>query len=187
MGYYMAYDFTKFKNEAKRVEDWLSSEYLTLHTGRATPAVLDKVMVDSYGSRQSISHVANIVVEDARTLMISPWDKAMVQEIEKAIMVSELGLSTSVSDSGIRVSFPELTVERKQSLIKVIKDKLEDARISVRKEREEVWEDIQEKQKASELTEDDKFRLKDDLQKLVDEANKALEDMADRKEKDIMG
>jgi len=181
------YDFTKFKNETKKIEDWLKSEYLTLHTGRATPAVLDRVQIDSYGSKQSISHVANIVVEDARTLMIAPWDKEMVRGIEKAIMTSDLGLSISASDGGVRVSFPELTVERKQSLIKVIKDKLEDARISVRKEREEVWENIQEKQKAGEITEDDKFRLKDELQKMVDEANKKLEDLADRKEKDIMG
>lgn len=181
------YDFTQFKNETKKVAEWLKSEYLSLHTGRATPAVLDKVQIDSYGSKQSISHVANIIIEDARNLIVVPWDKGLTQEIEKAIMVSSLGLSTAVSDSGVRVSFPELTVERKQFLIKVIKDKLEDARVSVRKEREKIWEDIQEKQKTNEVTEDDKFRLKEELQKMVDEANKVIEEMAERKEKDITG
>jgi len=182
----MNYNFTDFKNEAKKIEDWLGDEYLSLHTGRATPAVLDKVFVDSYGTKQSISHVASISVSDARTLLIAPWDKEMVKEIEKAIMTSELGLSVSAGDEGVRVSFPELTSERRISLVKVVKSKLEDARVALRAKREEVWSDIQEKEKNGEMSEDDKFRLKEELQKLVDSANKELEGVASRKEQDIM-
>jgi len=182
----MTYDFSHFKNEAKQIEDWLGKEYITLHTGRATPAVLDNVLVDSYGTKQPVAHVASVSVEDARTLLVSPWDKTVTSDIEKAIMASNLGLSVSSGEAGVRVSFPELTVERKQAFIKIVKAKLEDARVSIRQEREKVWEDIQKKQKDGEVSEDDKFRYKDELQKLVDEANKTLEAMADRKERDIM-
>jgi len=181
----MAYDFSNLKNEIQKTKEWLKQEYLSLHTGRATPAVLDKVMVEQYGSKQPLQHVASIGVEDARTLAIQPWDKSMIKEIDRAIQASDLGLSTAVSDTGIRVSFPDLTADRRQQLVKVVKDKLEDARITVRQEREKVWDDIQEKVKSSELTEDDKYTLKEELQKVVDEANKELEEMAERKEQDV--
>jgi len=180
------YDFTQLKNETARIQEWLGKEYLSLHTGRATPAVLDRVQVDSYGTKQPIAHVASITVEDARTLSVAPWDKSVVKDIERAIQAANLGLSTSVSESGMRVSFPELTTERRSALVKVVKDKLEDARISVRQEREKVWEDIQEKEKNADMSEDDKFRCKEELQKLVDETNKRLEEMAERKEEDVM-
>lgn len=182
----MKYDFTQFKNEAAKIKEWLGKEYLSLHTGRATPAVLDRVQVESYGTKTSISHVAAISTEDARSLLISPWDKGVIKEIERAIQMANIGLSTSVSESGIRVSFPELTTERRVALVKVVKDKLEDARISVRKERERVWEDIQKKEKEGEMSEDDKFHGKEELQKHVDETNRALEEMAKRKETDVM-
>jgi len=182
----MNYNFTLFKDEAKKIEEWLSREFASLHTGRATPAVLDKVSVDSYGSKQPISHVASISVSDARSLLISPWDKELAKEIERAILASNLGLSVSSSDDGVRVSFPELTYERREALVKVVGAKLEDARVALRAKREEVWHDIQEKEKNGEMSEDEKFRFKDDLQKLVDEANKKLEEAAERKEKDII-
>jgi len=179
-------DFSGFKTKTKEIEEWLGKEYLSLHTGRATPAVLDGVLVESYGTRQPVSHVATISVEDAKTLLVSTWDKEVSKAVEKAISTSDIGLSVSSGDAGIRVSFPDLTIERKHALVKVIKDKLEDARVSVRKEREEVWDDIQKKQKDGDISEDDKFRLKDELQKLVDEANKKLEEIAESKEKDIL-
>jgi len=182
----MKYDFTQFKNEAAKIKEWLGKEYLSLHTGRATPAVLDRVQVESYGAKQSISHVAAITTEDARSLLISPWDRTLIKEIERAIQISDLGLSTSVSENGIRVSFPQLTAERRTTLVKVVKDKLEDARISVRKERERVWEDIQRKEKEGEMSEDEKFHGKEELQKHVDEVNRALEEIAKRKEVDVM-
>jgi len=181
----MNYDFTQFKSEMKNIEDWLGKEYMSLHTGRATPAVLDKVSVESYGSRQPVSHVASISVSDARTLIITPWDKEIAKEIEKAIMSSDLGLSVSAGDEGIRVSFPELTSERRDALIKVVKAKLEDARVAVRGKRESAWHNIQEKEKNGEISEDEKFRLKEELQALVDSANKRLDEIANIKEKDI--
>jgi ribosome recycling factor len=180
------YNFSSLKTELGKIEEWLGKEYAFIHTGRATPAVLDGLKVESYGEKQPIKNLATVSVQDARTLLIAPWDKGVIKEIERAIMTSDLGLSTAVSDSGIRVSFPELSGERRQSLAKVVRGKLEEARVSVRKEREESWSDIQKQEKDGALSEDEKFRLKDELQKIIDEANKQLETIADEKEKNIL-
>ena len=182
----MAYNFTSFKNRIGDIADWLAKEYLSVRTGRATPLLLDGVMIDSYGSKQPVKHVAAINTEDARTIRVVPWDKGQMKAIETAISSANLGVSVSPDSSGIRVIFPELTEERRKQLTKVVKDKLEDARISLRKEREEVWNDIQKEEKEGRMSEDDKFRGKDELQKLVDEGNTKFQDLADRKEKEIM-
>ena len=184
---YMAYNFTPFKVETKKIEEWLGQEYIGIHTGRATPAVLDKVQVEAYGTKQSVSHVAAIAIADARTLMITPWDKTVLKDIEKAVVSSGLGLGVSATGDGVRVSFPELTAERRSALAKVVRAKLEDARVSLRREREAVWEDIQKKEKDGAISEDDKFRSKEELQKIVDDTNKKLEETAERKEKEIIG
>lgn len=183
----MAYDWSAFKNEAKKTEEWLYREYVGLHTGRATPAVLDKVQAEVYGARQPISHVAAISVEDARTLMISPWDKSTLKDIEKAIVMSGLGLGVSASGTGVRVTFPELTSERRGALTKVVRAKLEDARVVIRRDREKAWDDIQAKERDGDMSEDDKFRLKEELQKIIDDTNGRLEEIAARKEKEIIG
>ena len=162
----MTYDFSQIKNKIQKTKQWLGEEYLAIHTGRANPSVLDKIQIEQFGTKQSIQHVASIGTEDARTLLVTPWDKSITKDIEKAIMVSGLGLSTSTTDAGIRVSFPELTGERREMLIRLIKSKQEDARIAIRKERESEWDNIQSMHKKGELTEDDRFRLKNDLQKI---------------------
>ncbi len=182
----MKYNFANFKNEAKKAEEWLAKEYSSIHSGRATPHVLDGVLVESYGAKMPLSHAAAISIEDPKSLMVSPWDKNLTKEIERGIQAANLGLSVSAQANGVRVSFPELTVERKKTLVKVVKDKLEDSRVSVRGEREKVWNDIQLKERNGEISEDDKFNLKDELQKIVDETNKRLEEMSQRKEGEIM-
>lgn len=181
----MAYDFAQFKKGVLEVEAWLANEFTGIRTGRATAVLLDGVMVDSYGAKTALKHVANISVEDAKTLRITPWDNSLVKGIETAIAAANLGVSTVPDSVGIRVIFPDLTSERRTQLIKLVGQKLEDARVSLRKEREEVWNDIQKKEKEGELTEDEKFKYKDDLQKIVDEANKKLEVMAEKKEVEI--
>ena len=183
----MSYDFSKFKKEIIDAEDWLKREYSSFSTGRASSAVLDNVSIEVYGSRMAISHVATIGTEDPRTLKIVPWDKAQVKEIEKAIMAANLGLSVSVDDTGIRVSFPSLTTERRIGLIKILKEKLEEARVSIRGEREKVWNDIQAKEREGKMPEDEKFKCKDELQKLVDSAQAELEAIFEKKEKEVMG
>lgn len=183
----MAYDFSNLKKRKVEIEEWLRKEFSGLRTGRATPAILDSIFVESYGSRQPIKHVAAISVEDARTIMIKPWDQSLMQAIEGAISSSNLGINPATSNDGIRISFPELTSERRDALTKIIKTKLEEARISLKKERDEVWNKIQKDEKEGEISEDDKFRLKDELQKIIDEGNRSLEEMVSKKELEIKG
>lgn len=182
----MAYNFTKFKKDCKKVEEWLSREYMQLHTGRAAPSFLDGISVEVYGDYQPIKNIASVNIEDPKTLRVSPWDKGQVKDIERAITAANLGLSLATDEKGLRVIFPMLTAETRTQLVKVVKQKLEDARVSVRKEREAVQKDIEEQQKSGALTEDDKFRAKEDLQKCVDEANSALEVLFTKKEQEVM-
>lgn len=182
----MAYNFSTAKAECKKIEEWLSKEYSQVHTGRASPMLLDSVHVDSYGSFMPIKNVAAVNIEDPKTLRIAPWDKSQIKEIERAIQAANLGLSVATDDMGIRVIFPMLTTERRTQLVKVLKEKMEEARVSVRKAREETWNDIQAKEKEGGMSEDEKFRLKDDLQKLVDETNANLEAIFAKKEHEVM-
>jgi ribosome recycling factor len=182
----MSYDFSNFKTELVSVKEWLSKEFSSIRTGQATPAIFDTVSIDSYGTKSPIAHVAGITSEGPRSLRISPWNKDQIKVIEKAITVANLGVSVSVDDTGLRVSFPELTTERREMLKKLTGEKLEHAKVSMRKEREKVWNDIQDKCKDGEISEDEKFRLKDELQKMVDETTKEFEAMGERKEKEIM-
>jgi len=178
----MAYNFAATKEEFKKVEEWLRNEYAGLHTGRATPLVLDSISIETYGMYQPIKNVASISVEDPKTLRVVPWDKSHVKEIEKAVQAANIGLSVATDDQGLRVIFPMLTTENRQKLVKVLKDKLEDGRISVRKVRESALDEL----KAAGLPEDDAFRAKEELQKLVDEANANLEAVFAKKEIDVM-
>lgn len=180
------YNFSSFKIKLGEAEEWLGREYLGIRTGKAAPAVLDNVLVDSYGSKMPLKHVAAIGIEDARTIRVTPWDKSQLGAVQTAIDVANLGLSVSPDSTGLRVIFPALTEERRKMLIKLMGEKLEEARISVRKDREKVWADIQAEEKAGKLSEDEKFKAKDELQKLIDEANKKLEDLSKRKETEIM-
>ncbi len=183
----MAYNFSPFKQNIKETEEWLKKEFAGIRTGRATPAILDSVKVEAYGSFMSISQLANISVEDAKSMRVNPWDASQIKAIEKAIATSDLGLSVAVDDKGVRITFPELTSERRQSLIKVAKQKLEDARIRLRSEREKIQKDIEKQEKEGKMGEDEKFRLKTELQKLLDDGNKNLDSLLEKKEKEING
>jgi ribosome recycling factor len=182
----MPYNFSKFNQKGKEVEDWLAKELGNIRTSRATPNILDGVLVESYGAKLPINQLGSVASQDARTLFVTPWDAASTKEIEKAITAANLGLSVSATDTGVRVSFPELTSDRRTTLIKLAKDKLEDARVSLRKLRDEIQKEIDAAEKAGGMGEDEKFRLKAELQKLVDALNKKLSDSADRKEKEIL-
>ncbi|MFA6227145.1 MAG: ribosome recycling factor [Candidatus Paceibacterota bacterium] len=181
----MNYDFKVLKEKAKGVEEWLKKEYMGIRTGIASPAILDGVQVESYGTKMAINQVAGISIEDARVIRISPWDKSQAKAIEKAIISANLGVSVAVDDKGVRVFFPELTSERREMIIKTAKTKLEDARKTLRGIRDEVWNDIQEKEKKGGMGEDDKFRFKNEMQKIIDEGSKALEVILEKKEKEI--
>jgi ribosome recycling factor len=179
------FDFTQFDEKIAAAKDWLSREYRGVRTGRASPAILDGISVSAYGSMVPLKQVGNIGVEDARTLRVSAWDANVIKDIERAIVAANLGVGTSSDGATIRVTFPELTGERREQLIKVAKGKLEEARTSVRLARDEVWKEIQEKERLGTLTEDDKFTLKDDLQKRTDAANEDLQKQFESKEKEM--
>ncbi len=181
----MAYDFAGFDQKLADSKEWLAREYRGLRTGRASPAILDSIQVSAYGSLMPIKQVGNVGIEDARTLRITPWDMGLIKDIEKAIMQANLGLGTVSDSSGVRVTFPELTSERRAQLVKAAKQKLEEARTAVRGTRDECWKDIQAKEAEGGMSEDEKFRLKDELQKKIDAINAALESAFESKEEEM--
>ncbi len=181
----MAYDFKPLEKRIAEITERLGKELGGVRTGRATPAILDGVLVESFGARMPINSIATVSIDDARTLRITPWNAGDGKEIEKAITVANLGLSVGADERGVRVFFPELTSERRTQLLKLAKEKVEEARAGLRSARDEVWSGIQKQEKDKKMSEDDKFRAKDDMQKRVDAGNKAFDDMLARKEKEI--
>lgn len=181
----MVYNTAQFKQSLKNIEEWLKGEFSGIRTGRANPAILDGIKVEAYGTDMPINQVANVSVEDARMIRVTPWDMSQAKSIEKAIMVSDLGLSVTVDDKGLRIVFPDLTSDRRSALIKIAKQKLEDAKVSFRAEREKSIKEIDSAEKAKEISEDEKFRMKADLQKVLDDATRVLEELFAKKEKEI--
>jgi ribosome recycling factor len=181
----MAYNFAKLKEKSKNLEEWLTKEFGGIRTGRANPNILDIVMVEVYGSKMPVKQLASITNEDARTIRVNPYDLTQAKAIEKAIVASNLGLSVGADEKGVRVSFPELTSERRVALIKLAKEKLEQAKISLRKLRDEEMDEIAKMEKSKAIGEDEKFRLKAELQKVIDAESKKIEEHFSKKEKEI--
>lgn len=183
----MSYNFSQAQAQKNTIIDWLKSEYKTIQTGRATPQVLDLVHIDMYGSRTPLAHTGSITTEDPRTLRVAPWDKSVIGQMEKAINDADLGVSVSSDSDGLRVHFPSLTTETRGKLVKLLKERLEDARVRVRALREETNKDIDTQEKEGLYGEDDKRRYREEMQKIVDTANQELEDLLQKKEKEVMG
>jgi ribosome recycling factor len=179
------YDLTAMKKKLPEAEEWLKRELSLLRTGRASPALLDNVTVEYYGAKQPLKHLGAINIEDARTLRFKPWDASLIPQIDQAVRTAGMGLQAIAEKDSLRVVFPELTEERRKALLKVVSEKLEEARISVRKIRDEYWRDIQDREREGKISEDEKFRLKDELQKLIDDIQKKMEEMVKAKEKEI--
>lgn len=169
------------------ISEWLKSEYRSIQTGRATPQVLDLVHIDMYGSRTALAHAAGITIEDPRTIRVAPWDKSIIGQMEKAINDADLGLSVSSDGEGLRVHFPSLTTETRLKLVKLLKDRLEDARIRVRALREETNKAIDAEAKEGVFGEDEQRKYREEMQKIVDSANQELEELFQKKEKEVMG
>lgn len=182
----MAYDLKDFKNKLHEVLEWLGREFSGIRTGQATVTLLDSVRIEMYGAKSPLNQVATITVEDPKTIRIAPWDKSIVQSIEKAITLADLGVSTAVDSEGVRVIFPNLTTETRERLVKQAKNKAEEAKVSVRGERSKVIGDIDSVKKAGEMSEDDAKREKDNVQKLVDETNSSIDEKMRNKEVEIM-
>jgi ribosome recycling factor len=183
---HMNYNFSETKTTLQEIQDWLKKEFSHISTGRANPALLDSVIVESYGTRQPVKNIASITMEDARTLRVAPWDKGQIKDIERAIADSKLPVTVSSGDQGLRVAVPQLTEESKKVIVKLVKEKLEEARVKVRAERNRVEKDIEAKKKEGDMGEDEMFSAKADLQKEIDNANKHLEEITQNKEEDVM-
>jgi ribosome recycling factor len=157
-----------------------------LRTGRAHPSLVEHLKVDYYGTETPLNQLANISIEDARTLTITPWDKAAVQAIEKAIFKSDLGLTPMTAGVVIRVPLPPLTEERRRDIVKVLKQDAENARVAVRAVRRDVLADIKELQKEKLISQDDEKRAQDEIQKLTDKHVADIEQVLTAKEKEVM-
>ena len=164
----------------------LESEFGAIRAGRANPHVLDKITVDYYGTQSNLQSVANISVSEARTLVIQPWEASLIKEIEKAIMTSDLGLTPNNDGKAIRLTFPELTEERRKELVKDVRKKGENAKVAIRNIRRDANDAIKKEQKANEISEDEEKTLQDDIQKLTDTYIKKVDGMVEDKSKEIM-
>lgn len=181
----MPFDFKIFDAKLAAAKEWLAKELRNFRTGRANPAILDSVMASAYGSMTPLKQLAQIGVEDARTIRVQPYDASTLKDVERAITAANLGVGTSSDGQVVRVTFPDLTGERRQELIKMAKAKLEEARATIRVARDEAWKEIQERERDSKITEDDKFSLKDELQKKVDTVNGEFENAFEAKEAEM--
>ena len=181
----MAYDFSDLKKKIEDSQNWLKAEFQNIRTGQASIAILDPVRVDAYGVLSPVNQVAAIGIEDPRTIKVTPWDKSLAAAVEKAIVSANLGVGVVADSSGIRVTVPELTGERRTELTKLAKAKLEEARVAVRQARDDVWNDIQKVEREGDMTEDEKFKTKEEMEKVVKEGNSALEALYSKKEEDL--
>lgn len=164
----------------------LKTEMSKIRTGRAHTSLLDHVMVEYYGSEVPINQVANVAVEDSRTLTVTPWEKPMVSVVEKAIMTSDLGLNPSSAGTVIRVPMPPLTEERRRDLVRVVKGEAEQGRVAVRNIRRDANSDLKDLLKEKEISEDEERKAEEEIQKLTDQHIQLIEEVLATKEKELM-
>ena len=164
----------------------MKREFASLRAGRATPSLLDKVMVDYYGTPTPVNQVAKVTVPEARMIVIQPWEKSVLHDIEKAIMKSDLGLSPNSDGTAIRLAIPQLTQERRQELVKTLNKKAEEAKVAIRNIRRDANDAIKKLEKAKEITEDESKKAQESFQKTVDKYIKSVDELRGIKEKEIM-
>jgi ribosome recycling factor len=174
------------KSDLEKNIERFKEEMGKLRTGRANPSLVEGIVVDYYGTKTPLKQLATLNVPEARLITINPWDKNALGSIETAVRASDLGFNPTNDGQIIRINIPALTEERRKDLVKVLNQKSEESRIAIRNVREDAWKEIQDMEKAGTISEDDKFRGKEKLQKIVDEYNKQVEDLRERKEKEIM-
>lgn len=177
---------TAAEDKMKVSVDVTKNEFASLRAGRATPALLDKITVDYYGTETPINQLANISVPEARLLVIQPWDKSVIPQIEKAIMKSDLGINPTSDGAVIRLAIPQLTEERRADLVKVVRKRAEEGRIAIRNVRREANDEVKVGQKDGTIPEDQSKRGQDQVQKITDKYIKEIDDLLAAKEKDIM-
>ena len=175
-----------YEEKMDKCVDYLLTEFAAIRAGRANPNVLNKIRVDYYGTPTPIQQVANVSVPEPRMIQIAPWDRSLIKAIEKAIMTSELGINPSNDGIVIRLIFPEVTEERRKQLAKDVKKKGEEQKVAVRNVRRDGVDAVKKMEKASEITEDDRKDLEEELQKLTDKYIKDIDKAVEEKTKEIM-
>lgn len=178
-------NISDFKSDFDKAIEFFKEDISGLRTGRASSAIVEDIMVEAYGTYQTLKSVASINIPDAKTVSIEAWDKSILSAIEKAVRDSGLGINPVNTGSQIKIFLPDLTSERRGELIKVLHQKEEGARIAVRKIREDVKEMIKEAESTDEVTEDEKYRLEEELDKMVKEYNDKVKEVTDKKEAEI--
>ncbi|OGD32623.1 ribosome recycling factor [Candidatus Azambacteria bacterium RIFCSPHIGHO2_02_FULL_52_12] len=177
----------KMTEKMEKTVDHFRNETASLRTSRATPSLVDRIQVECYGSMMELNQVASISVASATTLVITPWDKNALEPIARAITQSNLGIAPIADKDTIRLSLPALSQERRDSLIKLLDQYAEDAKIGIRKEREDAIKHIQRQKEDGEIREDDFFKAKNDIQKIVDQFNnEKIQSVRDKKEAEIL-
>lgn len=174
------------KDKMQKSVDRLAQEYTTIRAGRANPAVLDKIMVDYYGTPTPINQMAAVSVSEARILVVSPWDATILQEIEKAIQQSDLGINPANDGKVLRIAFPQLTEDRRKEIVKEIHKMREDTKVAIRNIRRDSMDKFKAMKKDSGISEDEIKDGEDDLQKLVDKYCKLADNVCESKEKEVM-
>lgn len=174
------------ENNMKKTIEVVKKEFASMRAGRATPALLDKISVNYYGTPTPVNQLANISVPEARLLVIQPWDKSSLPEIERAILKSDLGITPASDGTIIRLAIPQLTQERRAELMKVVKKKAEEGRVAVRNVRREINEQLKVQQKDGKMSEDELKRSQEEVQKLTDRFVKEIDGLFSTKEQEIM-
>lgn len=178
--------YPEFETKMEKSIGFMKEEFAAIRAGRANAAVLDKVMVEYYGTPTPVQQVSTISVPEPHMLVIQPWDASLLKEIEKAILKSEIGITPANDGKVIRLAFPTLTEERRKEFVKVASKKAEEARVAVRSIRRDAMEFYKKQQKASEITEDDLKGIEKDIQELTDKYIKKIDDEFKLKEKEIL-
>ena len=176
----------EFKDKMQKSVETLKEDYTTIRAGRANPHILDKLKVDYYGTPTGLQQVANVSVPEARMIQIQPWESSLIKEIEKAILVSDLGLTPNNDGKIIRLVFPELTEDRRKELAKEVKKKGEASKVAVRNIRRDANDAIKKQNKANELSDDDTKDMEDKIQKLTDKYIAEIDKAIDDKTKEIL-
>ncbi len=179
-------DIKVFEDKMVKACDALSSDLATIRAGRANPHILDKLRVEYYGTPTPFQQVANVSVPEARMIQIQPWEPSLLKEIEKAILVSDLGITPTNDGKVIRIVFPELTEDRRKELVKDIKKKGENAKVAVRNVRRDANDSLKKNAKANDMSEDEVKKLEDDIQKLTDKYVAEIDKAIEAKSKEIM-
>lgn len=178
-------DFDKFKSELSNCCEHLTEELSQLRTGRATPELVENIKVDAYGTENPIKNIATVSVADASSLVIQPWDKTLVEVLLKAVSSSNMGFSASAEGEVVRVKIPDLSQERRDEYVRLMKEKVEAARVSIRSVRQAAMKEIEAEVKEG-LSEDEGDRVKADIEKEVKAMNEKVEELKEVKEKDLL-